>query len=87
MIISIITILSLCSCENIARRVASKASKGAAKESVEKVGKEAAEAASKKVAKEVSEEAAEVTAGSETEGGSASHRADGAAKHPPVAMV
>ena len=62
LIISIITILSLCSCENIARRVASKASKGAAKESVEKVGKEAAEAASKKVAKEVSEEAAEKAA-------------------------
>lgn len=62
LIISIITILSLCSCENIARRVASKASKGAAKESVEKVGKEAAEAASKKVAKEVSEETAEKAA-------------------------
>lgn len=62
LIISIITILSLYSCENIARRVASKASKGAAKESVEKVGKEAAEAASKKVAKEVSEEAAEKAA-------------------------
>lgn len=62
LIISIITILSLCSCENIARRVASKASKGAAKESVEKVGKEAAEAASQKVAKEVSEEAAEKAA-------------------------
>ena len=51
--------LSLVSCENLARRVVSKAGKNVAKEAVEKAGKETAEAASRKVAKEVSGEAAE----------------------------
>ena len=51
--------LSLVSCENLARRVVSKAGKNVAKEAVEKAGKETAEVASRKVAKEVSGEVAE----------------------------
>lgn len=52
-------IVTCSSCDSVARKVATKASKSAAKESVEKVSKEAAEKATKKATKKITGEAAE----------------------------